>query len=110
LNSYTLSELFNTSPTDIDGYISYKYATATTPADVKLATIYLTASMIAMNDDLNLMQEGGDSMNNQTKSTMFEDMALKILNDNNRIKRHISFARLKGGLGSDYLTYPLGGV
>ena len=54
-------------------------ATATTPLDIKLATIYFTASMIAMNDDLNLMQEGDDSMDNATKVQRFEDMAMKIL-------------------------------
>ena len=44
--------MVNSSPAGVDGYVSYKYATANTPDDIKLATIYFTSAMIAMNDDL----------------------------------------------------------
>ena len=75
-----------------------------TPKDIKLATIYLTASTIAMNDDLNLMPEGDDSMDNSTKSQKFEDMAMKILKDNKRLDRDMTMARAVGGFGTGMVT------
>jgi len=104
LNSYSLHNMLNSSPAGVDGYVSYKYATATTPKDIKLATIYLTASTIAMNDDLNLMQEGDDSMDNSTKSQKFEDMAMKILKDNRRLERDMTMARGVGGFATGMVT------
>jgi len=104
LNSYSLHNMLNSSPAGVDGYVSYKYATATTPKDIKLATIYFTAATIAMNDDLNLMQEGDDAMNNQTKSEKFEDMAMKILKDNRRLERDMTMARAIGGFGTGMVT------
>jgi len=104
LNSYSLHNMLNSSPAGVDGYVTYKYATATCPKDIKLATIYLTASTIAMNDDLNLMQEGDDSMDNSTKSQKFEDMAMKILKDNRRLERDMTMARAIGGFGTGMVT------
>ena len=104
LNSYSLHNMLNSSPAGVDGYVSYKYATATCPKDIKLATIYFTAATIAMNDDLNLMQEGDDAMNNQTKSEKFEDMAMKILKDNRRLERDMTMARAIGGFGTGMVT------
>ncbi len=100
LNSYNQFNLLSDAPSGVTAYVTYRYATATTPADIKQATIYLVASMIAMNDDLNLMQEGDDSMNNQTKSEKFEDMAMKILKDNRRLGRSMPTARAIGGFGA----------
>jgi hypothetical protein len=100
LNSYNQFNLLSDAPSGVTAYVTYRYATATTPADIKQATIYLVASMIAMNDDLNLMQEGDDSMNNQTKSEKFEDMAMKILKDNRRLGRSMPMARAIGGFGA----------
>jgi len=104
LNSYSLHNMLNSSPAGVDGYVSYKYATADTPADIKLATIYFTASIIAMNDDLNVMQEGDDSMDNATRSQRFEDMAMKILKDNRRLGRTMTMARAIGGFGTGMVT------
>ena len=100
LNNYSTFNMVNSSPAGIDGYVSYKYATATCPDDIRLATIYFTASTIAANDDLNLMQEGDDSMDNATKSQKFEDMAMKILTDNKRIGRSMAMAHAIGGFGT----------
>ena len=100
LNSYSLHNMLNSSPGAVDGYVSYKYATASTPDDIKQATIYFTASMIAMNDDLNLMQEGDDSMDNSTKSQKFEEMAMKILKEGRRLGRSMPMARGVGGFGT----------
>ena len=74
--------------------------------DIKLATIYFTAATIAMNDDLNLMQEADDSMDNATKSQKFEDMAMKILTDNKRLDRKFTMARAVGGLGVGNVVLP----
>ena len=104
LNSYSLHNMLNSSPAGVDGYVSYKYATADTPADIKLATIYFTASIIAMNDDLNVMQEGDDSMDNATRSQRFEDMAMKILKDNRRLGRTMTMVRAIGGFGTGMVT------
>ena len=100
LNNYSTFNMVNSSPAGIDGYVSYKYATATCPDDIRLATIYFTAATIAMNDDLNLMQEGDDSMDNATKSQKFEEMAMKILTDNKRIGRSMAMAHGIGGFGT----------
>ena len=104
LNSYSLHNMLNSSPAGVDGYVTYKYATATTPKDIKLATIYFTASTIVMNDDLNLMQEGDDSMDNASKSQKFEDMAMKILKDNRRLERDMTMARGVGGFATGMVT------
>ena len=104
LDKYNLFSHITDAPAGVDAYISYKYATATTPKDIKLATIYLTASTIAANDDLNLMQEGDDSMDNATKSQKFEDMAMKILKDNKRLDRDMTMARAVGGFGTGMVT------
>tara|TARA_Y100000592_G_scaffold40106_1_gene63618 strand:- start:7590 stop:8222 length:633 start_codon:yes stop_codon:yes gene_type:complete len=99
INDYNVVNNLLSSPSDVDAYVTYRYATATTPEDIKLATIYFTASMIAMNDDLNLMAEGDDSMDNSTKSQKFEDMAMKILKDNRRLDRKFTMSRAVGGFG-----------
>jgi len=100
INNYSSFNMLNSSPAGVDAYVSYEYATATTPKDIKLATIYFAASTIAMNDDLNLMPEGDDSMDNSTKSQKFEDMAIKILKDNRRMDRDMTMARAIGGFGT----------
>ena len=100
INNYSTFNMVNSSPAGVDGYVSYKYATASTPDDIKQATIYFTASMIAMNDDLNLMQEGDDSMDNSTKSQKFEEMAMKILKEGRRLGRSMPMARGVGGFGT----------
>ena len=97
LEDYTLFESISDSPSGVGGYVSYKYATASPPDDIKQATIYFAASMLAMNDDLNLMQEGDDSMDNSTKSQRYEDMAMKILKDGRRLGRTMPMARAIGG-------------
>ena len=104
LDNYSLFNMVNSSPAGVDAYVTYRYATAATPDDIKLATIYLTAATIAMNDDLNLMPEGDDSMDNSTKSQKFEDMAIKILKDNKRLNRDMAMARAVGGFGTGMVT------
>ena len=104
INNYSTFNMVNSSPAGVDAYVTYKYATATCPDDIRLATIYFTASTIAMNDDLNLMQEGDDSMDNSTKSQKFEDMAMKILKDNKRLDRDMTMARAIGGFGTGMVT------
>ena len=99
LNSYNQFNLLSDAPSGVDGYVSYKYATASTPDDIKQACIYFTAATIAANDDLNLMQEGDDSMDNSTKSQRFEEMAMKILKDGRRLGRSMPIARAIGGFG-----------
>ena len=110
ISNWALLGIMNTSPSAVDGYISYKYATASTPDDIKLAAIYFTSSLIAMNDDLNLMQEGADSMNNQQRAQMYEDMGMKILKENRRTTRTIRMARFEGGFGGAIPSNPIGGV
>ena len=100
LEDYTLFESISDSPSGVGGYVSYKYATASTPDDIKQATIYFAASMLAMNDDLNLMQEGDDSMDNATKSQRYEEMAMKILKDGRKLGRSMPTARAIGGFGA----------
>ena len=104
IDNYNLFDTITDSPAGVDAYISYKYATHPTPNDIKLATIYFTAATIAMNDDLNLMPEGDDSMDNSTKSQKFEDMAMKILKDNKRLDRDMTMARAVGGFGTGLVT------
>jgi len=104
LNSYSLHNMLNSSPAGVDGYVSYKYATATTPKDIKLACIYFTAAIIVSNDDLNLMAEGDDSMDNRSKGELFEAQAMKILKDNRRIHRSMAMAREIGGFATGMVT------
>ena len=104
IDNYNLFDTITDSPAGVDAYISYKYATASTPDDIKLATIYFTAATIAMNDDLNLMPEGDDSMDNATKSQRYEEMAMKILKDNGRLDRDMTMARAIGGFGTGMVT------
>jgi hypothetical protein len=104
IDNYNLFDTITDSPAGVDAYISYKYATASTPDDIKLATIYFTAATIAMNDDLNLMPEGDDSMDNATKSQRYEEMAIKILKDNGRLDRDMTMARAIGGFGTGMVT------
>ena len=110
ISNWALLGIMNTAPSAVDGYISYKYATASTPDDIKLAAIYFTSSLIAMNDDLNLMQEGADSMNNQQRAQMYEELGMKILKENRRIDRNVRMARFEGGFGGAVPSYPIGGV
>ena len=104
LNSYSLHNMLNSSPAGVDGYITYKYATATTPKDIKLACIYFTAAIIVSNDDLNLMAEGDDSMDNRSKGELFETQAMKILKDNRRMERSMAMAREIGGFATGMVT------
>ena len=104
INNYSTFNMVNSSPAGVDGYVSYKYATASTPDDIKLATIYFASATIAMNDDLNLMQEGDDSMDNATRSQKFEDMGMKILKDNNHLGRKLAMATSVGGFGTGRVT------
>ena len=99
INNYATLNMMNSSPQGVDAYVTYRYATASTPDDIKLATIYFTAAMIAMNDDLNLMQEGDDSMDNASRSQRFEEMAMKVLKDGGRLDRGMAMARAVGGFG-----------
>jgi len=99
IENYATHNMLNSSPQGVDAYVKYRYGDTTTPQDIKLATIYFTASTIAANDDLNLMQEADDSMDNATKSQKFEDMAMKILTDNGRLDRDMTMARAIGGFG-----------
>jgi len=99
LNSYNQFNLLSDAPSGVTAYVTYRYATAATPDDIKQACIYFTASTIAANDDLNLMQEGDDSMDNATKSQRYEEMAMKILKDNKRLGRSMPMARGIGGFG-----------
>ena len=78
LNSYNQFNLLSDAPSGVTAYVTYRYATAATPQDIKQACIYFTAAMLAMNDDLNIMQEGDDSMDNSSTSQRFEEMAMKI--------------------------------
>ena len=100
LNSYNQFNLLSDAPSGVTAYVTYRYATAATPADIKLATIYFAAATITMNDDLNLMQEGDDSMDNRTKSEKFEEMAMKLLKDGRRLGRTMPTARAIGGFGA----------
>ena len=100
LNSYNQFNLLSDAPSGVTAYVTYRYATASTPDDIKQATIYFAASMLAMNDDLNLMQEGDDSMDNATKSQRYEEMAMKILKEGRRLGRSMPMARGVGGFGT----------
>ena len=104
IENYAIHNMLNSAPAGVSAYVKYRYATATTPKDIKLAAIYFTAATIAMNDDLNLMQEADDSMDNSTKSQKFEDMAMKILKDNKRLDRDMTMARAVGGFGTGMVT------
>ena len=104
INNYHAINNLLDSPSDVDAYVTYRYATATTPADIKQACIYFTAATIAMNDDLNLMAEGDDSMDNASKSEKFENMAMKILKDNKRLDRKFTMSRSIGGFGTGRST------
>ena len=104
IENYAIHNMLNSAPAGVSAYVKYRYATATTPKDIKLAAIYFTAATIAMNDDLNLMQEADDSMDNATKSQKFEDMAMKILKDNKRLDRDMTMARAVGGFGTGMVT------
>ena len=104
IENYAIHNMLNSAPAGVSAYVKYRYGDATTPQDIKLATIYFTAATIAMNDDLNLMQEADDSMDNSTKSQKFEDMAMKILKDNKRLDRDMTMARAVGGFGTGMVT------
>jgi hypothetical protein len=104
LNSYSLHNMLNSSPGAVDAYVSYKYGYATTPKDIKLATIYFTAAIVVANDDLNISQTTEGSMDNRTKSEKFEEMGMKILKDHNRINRDMTMARAVGGFGTGMVT------
>ena len=96
LNSWTA--FFSAAPTGVDAYVSYKYATATTPDDIKLAAIYLTSAIIASNDDLNVMPAVDDSMDNRTKAELWEAQGLKMLEP--YIGRNMPLARAIAGFGT----------
>ena len=100
IDNYSTFNMVNSSPQGVDAYVSYKYATANTPEDIKLATIYFTASIIVANDDLNVSQTTEGSMDNRTKSEKYEEMGMKILTDHSRIGRTMPMARAIGGFGT----------
>jgi len=100
LKSYNQFNLVSDAPSGVTAYVTYRYATAATPQDIKQATIYFSAATIVMNDDLNLMQEGDDSMDNSSKSQRFEEMAMKLLKDGRRLGRTMPTARAIGGFGA----------
>jgi len=104
IDNYSTFNMVNSSPAGVDAYVSYKYATANTPEDIKLATIYFTASIIVANDDLNVSQATEGSMDNRTKSEKFEEMGMKILKDHHRIDRSMTMARAIGGFGTGMVT------
>ncbi len=104
INNYSTFNMVNSSPAGVDGYVSYKYATASTPDDIKLATIYFSAAIVVANDDLNLSQAAEGSMDNRTKSEKFEEMGMKILKDHHRIDRSMTLARAIGGFGTGMVT------
>ena len=104
INNYSTFNMANSSPAGVDGYVSYKYATATCPDDIKLACVYFTSAIIVSNDDLNLMQEGDDSMDNRSKGELFEAQAMKILKDNRRLERSMAIARDIGGFATGMVT------
>jgi len=104
IDNYSTFNMVNSSPAGVDAYVSYKYATATCPDDIKLATIYFTAAIIVANDDLNLSQATEGSMDNRTKSEKFEEMGMKILKDHHRIDRSMTMARAIGGFGTGMVT------
>jgi len=104
INNYSTFNMVNSSPAGVDAYVTYKYATATCPDDIKLATIYFTAAIIVANDDLNLSQATEGSMDNRTKSEKFEEMGMKILKDHHRIDRTMTMARAIGGFGTGMVT------
>ena len=104
IDNYNLFNTITDSPAGVDAYITYRYATASTPTDIKLATIYFTAAIIVSNDDLNLSPEGDDSMDNRSKGELFEAQAMKILKDNKRLDRDTTMARAIGGLGTGLVT------
>ena len=104
INNYSTFNMVNSSPAGVDAYVTYKYATATCPDDIRLATIYFTAAIIVANDDLNLSQATEGSMDNRTKSEKFEEMGMKILKDHHRIDRTMTMARAIGGFGTGMVT------
>ena len=104
IDNYSTFNMVNSSPQGVDAYVSYKYATANTPEDIKLATIYFTASIIVANDDLNVSQATEGSMDNRTKSEKYEEMGMKILTDHSRIGRTMPMARAIGGFGTGMVT------
>ena len=104
IDNYSTFNMVNSSPAGVDAYVSYKYATASTPDDIKLATIYFTAAIIVANDDLNISQTTEGSMDNRTQSEKFEEMGMKLLKDHHRIDRSMAMARAIGGFGTGMVT------
>ncbi len=81
------------SPTGYNAMITYKYATASVPDDIKQACIYMTSAMIIGNEEFGLrVGEGTDSLSNSEKLAHYEEMAQKILDERTRRGRGIVMA------------------
>ena len=48
IDNYATLNMLNSSPQGVDAYVTYRYRTASTPDDIKLATIYFTAAMLSL--------------------------------------------------------------
>jgi hypothetical protein len=81
------------SPIGYDAMVTYKYATATVPDDIKQAAIYMTSAFILSNEEYGLrIGEGSDSLSNSEKIANYEEMANKILDERTRRGRDIVLA------------------
>ena len=73
--------------------VTYKYATASVPDDIKQACIYLTSALIIGNEEYGLrIGEFTDSLSNSEKLANYEEMAQKILDERTRRGRDIVMA------------------
>lgn len=80
----------SSSPIGYGAMVTYKYATASVPDDIKQACIYMTSAFILGNEEYGLrVGEGTDSLSNAEKIANFEEMAQKILDERTRRGRDI---------------------
>ena len=83
----------SSSPIGYGAMVTYKYATASVPDDIKQACIYLTSALIIGNEEYGLrIGEGTDSLSNSEKLANYEEMAQKILDERTRRGRDIVMA------------------
>ena len=83
----------SSSPIGYDAMVTYKYATASVPDDIKQAAIYMTSAFILGNEEYGLrVGEGTDSLTNSEKINNYEEMAQKILDERTRRGRDIVMA------------------
>ena len=81
----------------VAGYATYTYGLASTPADIKKACIFLTASDIVQNEEYGLnVPEGVSGMDNQTKASLWIEEAHRILDLPSRGGGKVTYSRSVG--------------